>query len=124
MITIDPGQAARDAVAANPTRAATALIFDSIDARLIVFRLAPGQAVAPHRSPSTVMLTVLQGEGILAGGDGERRCRTGDVVIYAPGELHGMRAESEELQLLATITPRPGERKSSDAVMHGAGEGI
>ena len=124
MIAIDPRQAARDAVAANPTRAATALIFDSIDARLIVFRLAPGQAVAPHRSPSTVMLTVLQGEGILSGGDGERRCRAGEVVIYAPGELHGMRADAEELQLLATISPRPGERQANDVTVRGAGEGI
>lgn len=123
MIAIDPRQAAREAISNNPTRAATSLIFDSIDVRLIVFRLAPGQEVAPHRSPSTVMLTVIQGEGVLVGGDGERRCRAGEVVLYAPGELHGMRAIDSELQLLATITPRPGERKA-EGVVHGAGEGI
>jgi hypothetical protein len=33
------------------------------------------------------------------------------MVAYAPGELHGMRAtEGAELLLMATITPRPGER--------------
>ena len=44
----------------------------------------------------------------LAGAPRERRCDAGDVVVYAPGELHGMRAERGELLLLATITPRPG----------------
>jgi hypothetical protein len=31
-------------------------------------------------------------------------------MVYAPNELHAMRAEGEELLLLATITPRPGSR--------------
>jgi quercetin dioxygenase-like cupin family protein len=110
MIALAPQDAAREARAASPTRPATAILHDSADLRLIVFRLAPGQAVPPHRSTSTVMLTVLAGEGVLSGGDGERTCAAGDVVVYAPEELHGMRATGVELQLLATITPRPGER--------------
>jgi len=32
------------------------------------------------------------------------------VIAYAPGEAHGMRADTEELLLLATIAPRPGSR--------------
>ena len=64
----------------------------------------------PHRSPSTVLLTVLAGTGTLSGAEGERVCTAGDVVAYAPDELHGMRATDGELQLLATITPRPGAR--------------
>jgi hypothetical protein len=32
------------------------------------------------------------------------------MVVYAPGELHGMRATHGPLTLLATIAPRPGER--------------
>ena len=80
MIPLDPLRAARDAVAANPARPATAVLHDSPDAPLLVFRLAPGQ------------------------------CAAGDVVVYAPDERHAMRAESEELLRLATITPRPGAR--------------
>ena len=111
MQALDPRGAARAAVAPSPSRPATATIHDSADARLVVFRLAPGQAVPPHRNASTVMLTVLEGEGVLSGGDGERACRAGEVVLYEPNEQHGMRATGGgELLLLAVITPRPGER--------------
>lgn len=114
MKTLDPRRAARDAVPARDSRPATAIIHDSPDARLVVFRLAPGQAVAPHRSPSTVQLAVLEGSGVLSGDENgapsEHHCAPGDVVLYAPNELHGMRAEDSELLLLATITPRPGAR--------------
>ncbi len=110
MIALDPRAAARAAHAATPDRPATAILHDSDDARLVVFRLAPGQAVKPHRSGSTVTLAVLEGTGLLSGGDGERPCAAGDVVVYEPQELHGMRATDAELLLLATITPRPGAR--------------
>jgi quercetin dioxygenase-like cupin family protein len=110
MIALDPRAAARAAHAASPVRPATAIVHDGNDARLVVFRLAPGQEVPVHRSASTVLLTVLEGEGTLAGADGERPCTTGDVVVYAPDEPHGMRATHGELLLLATITPRPGAR--------------
>jgi quercetin dioxygenase-like cupin family protein len=112
MKVLDVGRAAREAVAANPTRPATAIVHDSADARLIVFRLSPGQSVAPHRNASTVTLAVISGSGLTSGGDGEQRVTTGDVVTYDPNELHGMRAVDEELVLLATITPRPGTRGS------------
>ena len=56
------------------------------------------------------MLTVLEGEGWVSGEAGERACTAGDVVCYEPNELHGMRAGDEALHLLASITPRPGER--------------
>jgi quercetin dioxygenase-like cupin family protein len=114
MRPLDPTRAAREAVAANPDRPATAILDDTPDARLVVFRLAPGQAVPPHRNASTVLLSVLAGSGVLsgehAGAPVERPCVAGDVVVYAPNELHGMRAAAEELLLLATITPRPGDR--------------
>ena len=110
MKPLDPRAAARAAVSANPTRPATAVIHDTEDARLVVFRIGPGQEVAVHTSPSTVMLTVLEGTGVLSGGDGERACSAGDVVAYAPGEPHGMRAGEGDFLLLATITPRPGTR--------------
>ena len=110
MKVIDVRRAARDAVAANPTRPATAIAHDSADARLIVFRLSPGQSVAPHRNASTVTLTVISGSGLTSGADEEQKVATGDVVTYEPDEMHGMRAVDEELVLLATITPRPGTR--------------
>lgn len=112
MKRFDPLAAARQAVSNRPDRPATAIVHDSPDVRLIVFKLAPGQTVAPHRSTSSVQLTVLAGSGTLTGeADGapvEQPCSVGDVVVYLPQELHGMQAGSDELLLLATITPRPG----------------
>jgi quercetin dioxygenase-like cupin family protein len=114
MTRLDVRRAARDAVAAHPDRAATAIVHDTPDVRLVVFRLAPGQHVALHRSKSTVQLSVLEGDGVLTGeANGaplDVPCTAGDVVVYAPDEPHAMRAESRELLLLATITPRPGSR--------------
>jgi quercetin dioxygenase-like cupin family protein len=107
---LDLRQAATEAVATSPTRPATAIVHDSPDARLVVFRIAPGQSVAPHRNASTVMLTAISGRGLTSGDGEERQIAAGDVVTYEPNELHGMRAVDEELVLLATITPRPGTR--------------
>ena len=110
MTIIDPRQAAANAVSHDPRRPATAIVYDSPDARSIVFRLAEGQQVPPHRSPSTVMLTVLFGHGIVSGADGEKEVEAGEVIVYERGELHGMHASEGSFVLLATITPRPGER--------------
>jgi quercetin dioxygenase-like cupin family protein len=110
MKTLDIPRAARDAVAPNANRPATTVVHDSPDARLVVFRIAPGQAVPPHRNASTVMLTVISGRGLIRGGDDEQAVTPAETVVFEPNELHGMRAESEELVLLATITPRPGNR--------------
>lgn len=113
MIGLNPFATARAAANAG-ARPATTIIYDSPDLRLVVFRILPGQRVAPHRSASTVMLTVLEGAGFLSGENEERACAAGDIVCYEPRELHGMRAETSELHLLASITPRPGSRTSGD----------
>lgn len=110
MIALDPAGAARSAKSVNESRPATAILHDVPDVRLVVFRLGAGQVVPPHSNPSTVLLTVLEGTGTLSGSDGEQQCHPGQMVVYAPGELHGMRATHGPLMLLATITPRPGAR--------------
>ena len=110
MKAVDVRRAADEAVAASPNRPATAILHDSPDARLIVFRLAPGQAVPPHRSVSTVTLTVISGRGYVRGEGDERPLAPGETVVFEPNELHGMRAGATDFLLLATITPRPGSR--------------
>jgi len=110
--TLDARRAAAEAKAVSSSRPATAIVHDSPDARVVVFRIAPGQAVAPHRNGSTVMLTVLTGHGVVTGDDDRRTVSAGDVIVYEPNELHGMSAVDAELVLLATITPRPGDRSS------------
>ncbi|HEU4565055.1 MAG TPA: cupin domain-containing protein [Gemmatimonadaceae bacterium] len=108
MKLLAPRDAARAAVSARPDRPATALIHDSPDARVVVFRLDDGQQVPPHTSRSTVLLTVIAGRGTFSGADGEQRLQPGDAVAYAPEEPHGFRADGGELVVMATIAPRPG----------------
>lgn len=110
MKSYDPHALADQAVAGRAERPATTIVHDSADVRLVVFRIEPGQQVARHTSPSTVLLSVLEGEGVVLGADGERTVRVGDVVAYEPHEPHAMRALDERFVLLATIAPRPGSR--------------
>jgi len=114
MKALDPREAARNAIAASPTRPATAVIHDSDDVRLVVFRIDPGPSVPPHRSPATVLLSVLEGTALLSGereGSAHEAAFTaGGAALYGPDELHGMRATDGTVLLLATITPRPGTR--------------
>ena len=101
---------ATQAVSANPTRPATMVVHDSPDARVVLFRIEKGQEVPSHTSPSTVLLTVISGSGVVSGADGDREVTVGDLVSYAPAEPHGMRAPTERLVLAAVIAPRPGTR--------------
>ena len=110
MKVYDPAAVARTAVAAHRDRPAMSLIHDGTDARLVVFRIAAGQSVPVHTSGSTVVLHVLSGSGLVSGREGEREVSAGKVVAYEPQEPHGMRARTEELTLLAVITPRPASR--------------
>ena len=97
------------AVSSNPERPATAIVHDSPDARVVLFRLEPGQRVAPHTSTSTVILSVVAGTGSWSGEEGDEHPATvGDAVVCAPNEPHGMRALAEQFIVLAIITPRPG----------------
>jgi quercetin dioxygenase-like cupin family protein len=110
MNVLDPRALALSAVAANASRPATFLALDSDDARVVLFRIDPGQAVATHTSPSTVLLHVLAGSGTVTGAEGDRDVRAGDLVSYAPREPHGMRATDEQLLIAAIIAPRPAAR--------------
>ena len=96
------------AVSANAARPATALIHDLPDARVVLFRIEPGQQVAEHKSTSTVLLTVISGAGIVSGAEGDRDVRVGDIISYAPNEAHGMKAKDHAFVLAAVIAPRPG----------------
>jgi quercetin dioxygenase-like cupin family protein len=95
------------AVTANAARPATALIHDSADARVVVFRIEAGQQVAEHTTASTVLLVVISGAGVVAGATGDRDVHAGDIIAYDVDEPHGMRANKELLIIAAVIAPRP-----------------
>jgi len=98
------------AVAVNSSRPATAIAHDAPDARLVVFRIGAGQAVAPHTSTSSVIMVIAAGSGWVQDETDERAVKAGDVIAFEPHERHGMRADAEELVVLAIIAPRPGAR--------------
>lgn len=98
------------AVTANATRPATALIHDSGDARVVLFRIEPGQQVPVHASASTVLLIVVSGAGVVAGATGDRDVHAGDIISYDRNEPHGMRAAKEALVIAAVIAPRAAAR--------------
>jgi quercetin dioxygenase-like cupin family protein len=98
------------AVAARPDRPSTAVVHDTADVRLVVFRIQPGQQVATHTNASTVVLTVVEGTGVVTGTEGERAVGAGDVIAFAPREPHGMRSIDEDFILVAAIIPRSGDR--------------
>lgn len=108
MNVFDAVASATEAVSSSADRPATRLMHDSPDARLVMFRLEPGQQVPSHTSPSSVVLVVSAGSGEVTGTEGARAVRPGDVVTFAPSEPHGMRALSHSLVILAIIAPRPG----------------
>lgn len=110
MKVYDAGAIAASADTAQPNRPATTLIHDSADARVVLFRIDPGQEVPVHTSASTVLLMIVSGSGTVAGADGERAVRAGEIVAYDPRELHGMRAGAEQLVIAAVIAPRPSAR--------------
>jgi quercetin dioxygenase-like cupin family protein len=100
-------EVAAAAVSANVARPATALTHDSADARVVLFRIEPGQEVARHTSSSTVLLIVISGAGVVSCATGDRDVRTGDIIAYDVDEPHGMRANTELLVIAAVIAPRP-----------------
>ena len=115
MRVYDVATLAAKAVAAQPDRPATALVRDSADARVVLFRIDPGQHVSVHTSTSTVLLVIASGSGIVTGQDGERTVSAGEIVAYDPNEPHGMRAGAEQLVIAAVIAPRPGSVNPPDS---------
>jgi quercetin dioxygenase-like cupin family protein len=92
---------------ARADRPATQLLHDEENVRIVGFTLGEGQEVAPHRSASTVVVQVLEGEGEFFGEGSEVRLAPGGTIVYAPDEMHSMRAVGGPLRFLALITPRP-----------------
>lgn len=97
-----------DGPAVRPDRAASELLHDEANARVVAFHLLPGQEIPSHRSDSTVIVQVVAGRGTFSGDASEALLTPGDSAVFAPGEPHAIRALDSPLRFLAIITPRPG----------------
>ena len=91
----------------RPDRPATALLHDEANARIVAFHLLAGQEVSPHRSPSTVIVQVLEGEGLSQGEGVEATLEAGETALFEPSETHAVKAAGGALRFLAIISPRP-----------------
>ena len=89
-------------------------LFVSDEARVLRFALRPGQVVREHNAPhSPVLVTVLQGQGMFAGGDGvEQQCGPNDLVIFQAGEDHSIRALNEDLIFAVFLREAPEARST------------
>jgi len=88
-------------------RPATMLLHDEPNLRIVAFTLEPGQEVPPHKSTSSVLVQVTEGLGTFIGEDGEATLSQGEGAVYAPNEVHAIRANEVPLRFVAVIAPRP-----------------
>ncbi len=82
------------------------------DGRILRFMLQPGQSIREHNAPdSPFYAVVLQGHGLFSGGDGqEKRVGPHDLLIFAPGENHEVKAQDEPLVFVGFLQGVPGMR--------------
>jgi len=82
------------------------IIYDSKEAKGVLFCLEPGQSVGPHAVSSEIALFAIEGKGIFITGDGEKQAEKGSLVVCIDNEQHGIKAV-ERFVVLAVISPRP-----------------
>ncbi len=90
-------------------------LFVSEEARVLRFALRRGQVVREHHAPhSPVIVTVLKGRGLFAGGDGvEREFGPNDLLIFPAGENHSIRALNEDLIFTAFLREAPDAKSTA-----------
>ncbi len=91
----------------SPDKPVKQLLHDSEHLRMALLCLEPGQEIASHTAPSTVMMQVLEGEGEFSVGTAKTQASAGHIVPCAPDVPHGIRAVTR-LAVLAVVAPRPG----------------
>ncbi|HVM57895.1 MAG TPA: cupin domain-containing protein [Gaiellaceae bacterium] len=71
-----------------------------------IFRIAPGGRIARHPAAAPQLLAVLEGSGVVSGGDGvEEPIAAGEAVVWAEGEEHETRSDAG---LVALVLEGPG----------------
>ncbi len=82
-------------------------VYEDQNARVVRFYLKKGQEIRPHRSPSSVFVTLLSGQVKMTIGDEELVVERGATVCLEPQELHGFTALEDSI-IEAVIAPPPG----------------
>jgi len=87
------------------------VVYEDDNAKVVRFYVRAGQEIKPHKSPSSVFITLLKGKALLYLGkeDKEVPAEAGASVFYEPNELHGFKAVEDSV-LEAVITPKPSAK--------------
>ncbi len=95
----------------NPEHPAREVVFNDDNVRVMRFYLKAGQEIKPHRSPSTVVITVLKGKlSFYIGSESrEETLGEGGTVFYDPNEDHGFKALEDSIAQ-AVVAPNPTRR--------------
>ncbi|MCD4738607.1 MAG: cupin domain-containing protein [Anaerolineae bacterium] len=72
-----------------------------------LIEIEPGAIFEMHQHPYEHEIYVLEGEGVVMGGDGEQRMAPGVALLVLPDELHGYRNPGKETLKFICITPNP-----------------
>ncbi len=92
----------------------TEVVYNHPNGRVVRFYIPTGKEVKPHKSKSSVFVTVLKGALVFYIGkeDTHETLRAGDSVYYEPEELHGFKA-LEDSVVEAIISPDPSSQRLS-----------
>ncbi len=95
----------------NPQIPTREVVYNDNNVRVMRFYLKAGQEIKPHRSPSTVVITVLKGKlSFFIGSENrEETLKEGASVFYDPEEAHGFKA-LEDSVVQAVVAPNPTKR--------------
>jgi quercetin dioxygenase-like cupin family protein len=73
--------------------------------RINLMNLLPGQEIKPHIHDGDHIWVVLEGSGVLLSSEGEAKAIiTGNIIIAPKGQYHGVRNNSNENLVFASIT--------------------
>jgi len=54
----------------------------------------PGQRIPPHEEPYSVLFLILEGDGTITTGNGERRVKSNDLIFVQKGGIRGISAKT------------------------------
>ena len=96
----------------NNEHADAEAIYVSDTGNVLRWTLLPGQSITPSITPSSpVYVTVLKGTGYFYKADGsEVVAGEQSLIVFEPGEIHGVRTESEPLVCIAIMHPHPNSK--------------
>jgi quercetin dioxygenase-like cupin family protein len=90
----------------RPAGTGPQVLFSTPEVRGVIVELAPGEAMGEHGVRERAVISVVAGSAELTAGDETIACPEGTLILFEPGERHGVRA-LEQVRLLLLLAPWP-----------------